>query len=81
MNHAQAYDHDQQEAARELARRLRGVAEGATAIMGEHALATAFLGVGVECALHHLPPAEVAEWLQSIADEIVKPDAGTMGSA
>ncbi len=81
MSPEHSYDHDQQDAARELGQRLQGVADIASTFMVDRAIATAFLGTGVERALRYLPPAEVAEWLQSIADEIVKPDAGTVGTA
>lgn len=81
MNNAESYDADQQQQARELGHRLRGVADIASTFMVDHAVATAFIATGVERALRYLPPAEVAEWLQGIADEIVKPEAGTRGTA
>lgn len=81
MTSGEQYDHDQQELAREMAHRLRTLADKASSFMVDHAISTAFLGTGVAYALRHMSPAEVAEWLQSIADEIVKPDAGAAGHA
>lgn len=81
MNTQQDYDDQQQDMARELGQRLDGVATKCRGLMTDHAIATALIGIGVQSALRTMEPAEVAEWLQSVADELVKPQAGTMGTA
>lgn len=75
------YDNQQQDLARELGHKLDTIAMKCRRVMTDHAIATSLIGVGVQTALRQMPPAEVAEWLQGIADEIVRPEAGTVGTA
>ncbi len=75
------YDNQQQDLARELGHKLESIASKCRGVMTDHAIATSLIGVGVQTALRQMLPAEVAEWLQGIADEIVRPEAGTVGKA
>jgi hypothetical protein len=81
MNQHQEYDDQQQQLARELGHKLDGIVGICRPVMNDHAIATSMIGIGVQTALRTMEPAEVAEWLQGIADEIMKPEAGTVGRA
>lgn len=81
MNTNPDYDQEQQELARELGFKFDSIATKCRGLMTDHAIATGLIGVGVQTALRGMSPAEVAEWLQGIADEIMRPEAGTKGTA
>lgn len=59
----------------EAAKKLNGFKEQMRQFMHPHAIATAFLLVGIEAAAHYRDPAQIAEWLRDLADEVEKPGA------
>lgn len=71
MNHETTEYNDEQRAwSRFLAEQLRELAGRNVETIGMHGIASAFIGVGVECALRYLSPNDVARWLRMTADEL-----------
>ena len=64
------YDLHQQIMSRQLGERLATMTGKLQTEMGNHALASAFFGTGLACAIQEYGPGGAADWLRKMADEV-----------